>query len=280
MKVRTLVVSTVIVVVLILYLGNKFRTGKDFRIENLEAPNATTNCRNSLDRLFVVDDTGRVCPWIELNYETGCCPHDEVQFNCSNNCKNNCCMTYAYCVSCCLNPLNPIQDNAGDSEQSDKFLYCRNVCRLSSGNVINEHQWISELKYCFPVPTQNNDSDNLENQQIDVMVNVRNINNPSKTEDKREIMKPEDNSLLFRFNQISKIQKEQEELLSQLEEEIKQLFEENMRLLEENKNLKDSQVAVVKKEESVPRHQECSSFSLGITVFVLLVGLSINIIFC
>jgi len=107
-------------------------------------------CRRSVDRVFVVDEKGRVCKWQDVNYKTGCCPDEQLTDGCIQ-CRDNCCGVYVYCISCCLQPKNPIQPNFSNPEMNiDKFDYCRGVCRTSSRSVINENQWKSELKYCFP----------------------------------------------------------------------------------------------------------------------------------
>jgi len=58
-------------------------------------------------------------------------------------CAANCCSIYAYCISCCLKHAN-IQHSA------DRFHTCMSACRTSSVSVVNEKEWKSPLKYCFP----------------------------------------------------------------------------------------------------------------------------------
>jgi len=151
MKVRTLAVtvSSFLTAVAILLVVDYI--AKTILPEPVPVPVFPALCRRSVDRVFVADEKGRVCKWQDVNYETGCCPDDQSTDACQE-CKENCCSIYAYCISCCLQPANPMQHpNFSTPEPNpDKFEYCRVVCRTSSRSVINEKQWISELKYCFP----------------------------------------------------------------------------------------------------------------------------------
>jgi len=228
-----------------------------------------------------------VCTWVELNYETGCCPLTEGSLDSLESCtycNNSCCTSYAYCVSCCLHPDNSKGDNASSTEETDKYIYCRNVCRLNSRSVINEREWKSEMKYCFPLSFQNINNTNMENDPLLYQNPTRNeINKRSDTrtsylQENTGISKPISESLLERFNQISKVQKEQEDLLAQLAEEIRKLEEHNIILEDENKSLRSAQLALVNEDSDQPITIICGSFSLRMVFIILLIGLSINII--
>jgi len=106
-------------------------------------------CRKAFDRNFVADELGRVCSWNKLDYLTGCCPREEAPIEIENQfdfpcdyCQSNCCTIYAYCISCCLK-----HSTANDVKRFDK---CTAACRTSSVSVVNEKEWKSPLKYCFP----------------------------------------------------------------------------------------------------------------------------------
>jgi len=192
--------------------------------------------------------------------------------------------------------VNPTVDNESNIDQNDKFLYCRNVCRLNSRMyVINEHQWKSEMKYCFPVSSSNQNDSKMERETGALVFGL----NP-KVEDKNQLesntVKPEENTelvtttttrpsipeyngLLLKFKQISKVQQEQQDLLSQLEEEIRKLLVQNEILAEENETLKSSQLVLLANEEDSPQTVViCSSLSVRMVFIFLLLGLSINIL--
>jgi len=111
-------------------------------------------CRRTIDRNYVADERGRVCTWKTVDYRTGCCPVPEIEssplieYSC-HFCFQNCCSVYAYCVSCCLNPSNQMVAVPGQ-KSNDKFDYCLAACRTSSLSVVNEKQWKSPMKYCYP----------------------------------------------------------------------------------------------------------------------------------
>jgi len=244
-------------------------------------------CRRSVDRVFVADEKGRVCKWQDVNYETGCCPDDQSTEACLE-CKENCCSIYAYCISCCLQPSNPMQQpNFSTPEPNpDKFEYCRVVCRTSSRSVINENQWISELKYCFPtedfpfllpkeIPSlvinhESEDGETLENMILEkghteFMISTQDGLNlgmgkvGEKVEKSMELVKfqeePEseiregegEGEFEGTLDEIAKMQKSQENLLEQLGEQMKKLVAENNHLTEENKSLLDKLEEVTKK---------------------------------
>jgi len=222
---------------------------------------------------------GRVCKWQDVDWNTGCCPSVDgsTAVNSCIECKENCCAVYAYCVSCCLQPENPIHPNFTNPNIAiDKFDYCRAVCRTSSRSVVNENKWKSDLKYCFPNqeiyllpanPTTISISDEgapvkypeqvISERVEDTSNDLKGISNIkekiyksntySKVEpdtpvppspEQSETVKVEE-GIDATLNEIVDTQKKQESLLEKLEEKMKKLVEENQYLAEENKNLSD-----------------------------------------
>jgi len=268
MKVRTLAVTIAAflsAVAIILTAAILFK----FLFPDVPAPVPSSDiigCRRSVDRGHVVDEKGRVCKWEEVNYKkTGCCPDDNTD-GCLQ-CKDNCCSVYAYCISCCLQPKYPIQPNFSNPEMNiDKFDYCRGVCRTNSRSVVNENQWKSELKYCFPyqniylssqsVPLEEEDGDvesmgnfiSEQNKVGDLRAKPRlgeesgdkgKINesggkiNEISEEDVILDRTPENNVKNDLENDVDVI----ENLLEKVDEKMKKLIEENEHLTEENQNL-------------------------------------------
>jgi len=142
----------------------------------------------------------------------------------------------------------------------DKFDYCRAVCRTSSRSVVNENQWKSELKYCFPNRDILELPENLPKPDLiseDVMIEITNNLISTQIEDFPELkgktnekqqqikdvkipeqLKTEEREIIdTTLSEISKTQKQQEHLLGHLEEQMKKLVEENLQLVEENKHL-------------------------------------------
>jgi len=109
-------------------------------------------------------------------------------------------------------------------------------------------------------------------------INKRSDTRTSYLQENTGISKPISESLLERFNQISKVQKEQEDLLAQLAEEIRKLEEHNIILEEENKSLRSAQLALVNEDSDQSITIKCGSLSLRMVFIILLIGLSINII--
>jgi len=187
--------------------------------------------------------------------KTGCCPDDNTD-GCLK-CKDNCCNVYAYCISCCLQPKHPIQPNFSNPEMNiDKFDYCRGVCRTNSRSVVNENQWKSDLKYCFPyqnyyissqsISLEEDDGDNsmgkfISEQMVgDLKENTRlegeelgdkgimKESGGGKTNEKSEKVVENDPE-----NDVDVI----ENLLEKVDEKMRKLVEENEHLTEENQNL-------------------------------------------
>jgi len=269
-------------------------------------------CRRSVDRVFVVDEKGRVCKWTDVNYKTGCCPDEQNNSDGCQQCKHNCCGVYAYCISCCLQPKNPIQHNFSNPEINiDKFDYCRGVCRTSSRSVINENQWISELKYCFP--TQNfylssqptRDEEDGENMELTELGKFNSDPNkvgglrakPKKSDDDGKIItengeiKTEklegkmENEVDIMLTEMKKAEKKQEDLLEKLEKKMKKLMEENQHLMDVNKdltekleqvqkgNLQDGQSLHEKREKSESQRMVTNSL---VILFFLIVGMCVH----
>jgi len=262
-------------------------------------------CRNAVDREFVVDEKGRVCKWQSLDYITGCCPDlepgpQETEINNCEQCKENCCAIYAYCVSCCLQPGNNFSVNSEDAKSTDKFNYCRTVCRTNSGSVINENQWKSDLKYCFPnqnptkstsdVPMKNIEEDRIDGEGNELLVveNFKHVNdgylsNSLLTESK-EISSMTDPKELSRedlgengdfdliLGDIANAQKKQGDLLGKLEEKIKKMAEENQHLMEENKSLSDKLAQFKKGRLIDEKNGSRTLYTLGWGLLVLVIG--------
>jgi len=279
MKVRTLAVvlaSFLTAVAIILFAEQFIRFaplgGKNVLITDQNI----TLCRRSVDRVFVVDEEGRVCKWQEVDYGTGCCPPvlNGLREDSCQECKVNCCGIYAYCVSCCLQPQNPMQPNfsSPDFTPVDKFDYCRTVCRTSSRSVINENQWKSDLKYCFPnqltpLPSKPIPSETPLDEKTtgfrEKIISFASVL-PTKTDDylnddKQKSTKPPeptttvptpqifpDEDMEVTLSEIAENQKKQETLLEKLEEKMKKLVEENQHLAQENKNLSEKLEQVTK----------------------------------
>jgi hypothetical protein len=280
MKVRTLVIALSLVFLGLVFfsLANHFvlhivHFTTEIHLLNTEE---RIECRNSFDKVYVVDDTGRVCLWQEVNYSSGCCPVTPSLFSC-NECKNNCCSMYAYCVSCCLSPEHPAQSNYSNTDPTDKFSYCKEVCRFRIG-VINE-QWKSGMKYCFP---RSNETGVVSESKDGASDGDKEFEAESPVYDQLAAQKPAD-GLLDRFSTISKFQKQQGDLLIQLEEELKKLIQANHILQTENKDL-SNKLAQAKDglpgDPEIPVTKTCSSKRTltAISVF-LLFSICINM-FC
>jgi len=221
----------------------------------------TKKCEHIKDRSFVVDDTGVSCDWKEVNYETGCCPQtgSDSVFSCTM-CTDNCCTTYAYCVSCCLFPSNPQLV----THPNDKFSYCIDVCRLTSSSVVNEQKWKSGMKYCFLGTqfAQNNNYTENGKQDNDTIITFPRSRGDHVLDGKVIPKSPEEKTLeiagekpsnsdeigLSTVSEITKVQKEQDNLLMQLEGEMKRLIQQIQILVAENKVL-TTEIATLKESK-------------------------------
>ncbi|KAL1450771.1 hypothetical protein WDU94_003095 [Cyamophila willieti] len=102
--------------------------------------NETASCRNSVQgKLIITDDRGYVCPR-ELVQSNGCCSTSlsSLQYPCDTCSSEGCCVTYEYCVSCCLDP------------NKDPWELCLSTCRTSSASVRHENTYINSVaKFCY-----------------------------------------------------------------------------------------------------------------------------------
>ncbi|KAI5694906.1 hypothetical protein M8J75_007484 [Diaphorina citri] len=82
-----------------------------------ENRNDTATCRNSVQgKLIIADDRGYVCAR-DLVQSSGCCTTtlESPQYPCDTCNTEGCCVTYEYCVACCLDP--------GKKELLEKVLH-------------------------------------------------------------------------------------------------------------------------------------------------------------
>eukprot|EP01125_Pyxidicula_operculata_P018017 TRINITY_DN637_c0_g1_i1.p1 TRINITY_DN637_c0_g1~~TRINITY_DN637_c0_g1_i1.p1 ORF type:complete len:951 (-),score=409.30 TRINITY_DN637_c0_g1_i1:178-3030(-) len=159
MKVRTLAISlsSLLTVLALILLAD--RIAQKVLIEDQSQPykspqKEVIECKRVYDRQYVIDEKGRVCKWQDVNFKSGCCPLPEesvtgTQAYSCHSCNYNCCSVYSYCVSCCLNPENEYF-SSNPASYKHRFELCVSSCRTSSSSVVNENQWVSEKKHCFP----------------------------------------------------------------------------------------------------------------------------------
>lgn len=123
-------------------------------------------CRNSVQgKLILADDRGHVCAR-DLVQSNGCCPptSDSVQYSCDTCNTEGCCVTYEYCVTCCLNPdkkqllesvlhLDTVtyhHKNILLAAVSDPWELCLSTCRTNSASVRHENTYINPAaKFCY-----------------------------------------------------------------------------------------------------------------------------------
>lgn len=117
-------------------------------------------CENTgQDRWDAADDHGWLCPWGNLNWQTGCCTKGQ-QFACDRcNSDSQCCKTLESCVSCCLAPHHNASAiyskdyrSPGRSETGrwgSPFEYCRGKCRTSSKSTVHENAYLDSHHHCF-----------------------------------------------------------------------------------------------------------------------------------
>ncbi|XP_026680084.1 UPF0454 protein C12orf49 homolog [Diaphorina citri] len=105
-----------------------------------ENRNDTATCRNSVQgKLIIADDRGYVCAR-DLVQSSGCCTTtlESPQYPCDTCNTEGCCVTYEYCVACCLDP----------GKSSTLFVW--ETCRTSSASVRHENTYINPVaKFCY-----------------------------------------------------------------------------------------------------------------------------------
>eukprot|EP01124_Arcella_intermedia_P027744 TRINITY_DN5490_c0_g1_i2.p1 TRINITY_DN5490_c0_g1~~TRINITY_DN5490_c0_g1_i2.p1 ORF type:complete len:287 (-),score=39.43 TRINITY_DN5490_c0_g1_i2:23-883(-) len=240
LKVRNLAVifSSFVTALFIVFLLNNFAVIKfkspepsfQYRHEDQDDTPPDGHCRKLHDRDYVVDDEGRVCKWLEVDYITGCCPAVD-QTDHSLHCKDNCCKVYAFCISSCLDPQIPIHSNFSTSDIR-KFDYCTEICRTNSKSIINENQWKSDLKYCYPTEATTKEvTDEQEPSNIEyAIVSKDQISDISAISDIKS-------QIEATFLDIESSTKKQEQLFEQLESTLYSLNQQNVQLSMENRYL-------------------------------------------
>uniref|UniRef100_A0A8D8Q302 SREBP regulating gene protein n=1 Tax=Cacopsylla melanoneura TaxID=428564 RepID=A0A8D8Q302_9HEMI len=128
--------------------------------------NETASCRNSVQgKLIITDDRGYVCAR-ELVQSNGCCSPSlsSLQYPCDTCSSEGCCVTFEYCVSCCLDPkkkellenvlhvdsVTYHHKNILFASVTDPWELCLSTCRTSSASVRHENTYInSAAKFCY-----------------------------------------------------------------------------------------------------------------------------------
>lgn len=103
----------------------------------------------------VSDSSGSVCKRNQISKD-GCCTHSITPRHSCNTCHPalSCCLSYEYCVSCCMRP--PENKTASTSwrerpkpEEFEMFMECESRCRTRSKILLHGNKYRHQFKHCY-----------------------------------------------------------------------------------------------------------------------------------